>query len=75
MSSGGGGCLLPVLVMVLFGIPSTVLLITARKKLKDLAEDDEAGAEKVDGLLNAAMIVNTFHQLADFFVLPSSSRR
>ena len=34
----------PVLVMVLFGIPSTVLLITARKKLKNLAEDDEAGA-------------------------------
>ena len=59
----------PVLVMVLFGIPSTVLLITARKKAKNLAEDDEAGAEKVDGLLNAAMIVNTFHQLADFFVL------
>lgn len=59
----------PVLVMALFGIPSTVLLIIARKKGKNLAEDDEAAEEKVDGLLNAVLIVNTFHQLADFFVL------
>ena len=59
----------PILVMILFGIPSIVLLILARKKGNCLVEEDEKGLEKTENLLNAALVFNSLHQMGNFAVL------